>query len=141
VCRSGWSRRGRSFIRQSSRRIGTGCKLGGRPCRLLHYNEAVSLHSLHRVQAFERLGARALRVAFDDGSEQIIDFTPVLAGELYGPLQDPELFEQVRLDPEVHTLVWPNGADFDPATLHDWPLVVQELTARARAWASTSTLG
>ena len=31
------------------------------------------------------------------------------------------LFGQVWIDPEVHTLVWPNGADFDPATLHDWP--------------------
>ena len=45
----------------------------------------------------------------------------MLAGELYGALRDPELFSQVRVDPEVKTLVWPNGADFDPATLHDWP--------------------
>jgi hypothetical protein len=36
--------------------------------------------------------------------------------------------------------VWPNGADFDPATLHDWPVVVDELTARARTWDSTPTL-
>jgi hypothetical protein len=48
-------------------------------------------------------------------------------------LQDPELFGRVRLDPEVHTLVWPNGAHFDPATLHDWRTVVGELAARARA--------
>jgi hypothetical protein len=25
------------------------------------------------------------------------------------------------IDPEVYTLVWPNGADFDPSVLHDWP--------------------
>ena len=43
-------------------------------------------------------------------------------------------FSQVKIDPEVHTLVWPNGADFDPATLHDWPQHVQELTARADRW-------
>jgi len=44
------------------------------------------------------------------------------------------LFNQVRIDPEVQTLVWPNGADFDPATLHDWPMHIEALTARARKW-------
>jgi hypothetical protein len=60
-------------------------------------------------------------VQFDDQTEQTIDFRPILAGELYGPLSDLRLFNQVAIDPEVHTLTWPNGADFDPATLHDWP--------------------
>lgn len=36
-------------------------------------------------------------------------------------LRDIQLFNSVAIDPEVHTLVWPNGADFDPATLDDWP--------------------
>ena len=67
-------------------------------------------------------------------SQPTIDFTPVRAGELYGPLQDPQLFRHVRLDPEVDTLVWPN---FDPATLNGWSLVVQTITACARAWASS----
>ena len=70
----------------------------------------------------------------DDRSEQVIDFRPVLSGELFGPLRDPALFCQVRLDPEVLTLVWPNGADFDPATLHDWPDQVKALQAMARRW-------
>jgi len=42
------------------------------------------------------------------------------------------LFNQVRIDPEVHTLVWPYGSDFEPATLHDWPEVVNDLIAEAR---------
>lgn len=100
----------------------------------------MSSHPLHRVTSFERVGTHALRVEFADGSTQMIDFAPVLAGELYGPLQDPDLFGRVRLDPEVHTLVWPNGADFDPATLHDWPRVVEELATRARSWHSAPTL-
>jgi hypothetical protein len=79
------------------------------------------------VQSFERVGLHVLRVGFADGSKQTIDFSPVLLGELYGPLSDPEVFGRVRLDPEVHTQVWPNGADFDPATLHDWPTVADEL--------------
>jgi hypothetical protein len=77
-------------------------------------------------------------VKFDDGMERLIDFHPILAGEIYGPLRDPMVFNQVQLDPEVQTLVWPNGADFDPATLHDWPQHLDTLLARARKWESAS---
>jgi len=72
-------------------------------------------HQIHKVTGFERVAPITLRVEFADGSAQVIDFRPVLKGELYGPLQDPSLFDQVQLDPEAHTLVWPNGADFDTA--------------------------
>ena len=92
------------------------------------------IHPIYRVQTFEIVSAYILRVRFDDDTEQVINFQPALAGELYGPLRDLSLFNQVRIDPEVHTLVWPNGADFDPATLHDWPQYVQELAARAKRW-------
>jgi hypothetical protein len=95
-------------------------------------------HPIYRVTSYEIVGAYTLRVAFDDRSEQVIDFEPVLAGELYGPLQDQALFQQVSLDPEVHTLVWPNGADFDPATLHDWPQYRQELVTRAHHWTHSA---
>jgi hypothetical protein len=81
------------------------------------------IHALHRVTDFQVLGPYRLRVSFRDGIVRDIDFQPVLAGSLFGPLRDLEFFNQVRLDPEVHTLVWPNGADFDPATLHDWPVL------------------
>ena len=81
-----------------------------------------------------RTGAYTLRVRFDDNTDQTINFRPILAGELYGPLRDLELFNQVRIDPEVETLVWPNGADFDPATLHDWPGQEQAFRELARRW-------
>lgn len=80
-----------------------------------------------------------MSVRFDDGTQQVIDFQPMLAGELFGPLRDLAVFNQVRIDPEVHTLVWPNGADFDPATLHDWPMHVQILAARAKQWSVSRT--
>jgi hypothetical protein len=67
-----------------------------------------------------------LIVAFADGREQRIDFEPVSHGALYGPLRDLATFNAVRLDAEVGTLVWPNDADFDPAT-------------RARAWAAAAS--
>jgi hypothetical protein len=93
------------------------------------------IHPIHRVCSFQIVGPYTLRVRFDDQTEQVICFEPILAGELYRPLRDLALFNQVQIDQEVHTLVWPNGADFDPATLHDWPELLPALTAQAR-WES-----
>jgi len=78
-------------------------------------------HPIYKVQSFEQTGPYQLRIGFEDGLSRVIDFKPILWGALYEPLLNPDFFSQVQLDPEVHTLVWPNGADFDPATLHDWP--------------------
>ncbi len=93
-------------------------------------------HKIYRIVSFEPIDAFTLRMVFDDGTEQTIDFRPILAGEIYGPLQDEKLFAQVEIDPEVHTLVWPNGADFDPATLHDWPDHIDELKKMAERWGA-----
>jgi len=92
------------------------------------------IHPIYRVTSFTIIGPYTLQIDFDDLTEQRIDFSPILAGELYGPLRDLDVFNAVRLDPEVHTLVWPNGADFDPATLHDWPSLEAALIERARRW-------
>lgn len=96
-------------------------------------------HAIHRVTAFEIVGRFAVRVRFEDLVERTIDFEPMLAGGLYGPLQDPDFFRRVRLDPEVHTLIWPNGADFDPATLHDWPEYADAFASKAAEWKRSST--
>ncbi len=93
-------------------------------------------HEIHRVTGFQKVGPFTLRVEFEDGTAQVIDFQPVLAGKMFGPLADPDVFDQVRLDPEADTLVWPNGADFDPATLHDWPEEGPRLAAMAWKWRS-----
>jgi len=92
-------------------------------------------HAIHRVTGFRIVGRYTLTVEFDDGVSRRIDFEPVLHGELFGPLRDRNLFDKVKIDPEIHTLVWPNGADFDPATLHDWPEVEEQIGSMARRWA------
>lgn len=91
-------------------------------------------HVLYDVVDFQIVGDYEIRVVFDDGSQQIIDFRPVLYGEMYEPLRNLTLFNQVRLDRETATLVWPNEADFDPWTLHEWSRIVQDLEAKARSW-------
>lgn len=91
----------------------------------------MTVHPIYRVVSFQVVAPYTLRVQFDDQTEQVINFEPVLAGELYRPLRDLALFDQVQIDPEVHILVWPNGADYDPATLHDWPNQAEALAAHA----------
>ena len=41
---------------------------------------------------------------------------------MFRPLEDPQFFRQVRVDPELGTIVWPNEADFCPDLLHQWAL-------------------
>ena len=91
-------------------------------------------HRVYRVVEFEIIGPYTLRVVFDDGVERVIDFRGVLEGPIYGMLKDEGMFRRVEIDPEVHTLVWPNGADFDPETLHDWPKYEVEMRRMAERW-------
>jgi hypothetical protein len=91
-------------------------------------------HLICLVESFEIITPYTVRVGSDDSTRQVIGFLPVLRGELYGPLRDLALFNRVPLDSEVHTLVWPNGADFDPATLHEWPCCAATFAKMASAW-------
>lgn len=91
-------------------------------------------HPIYRVARFDIVGPYKLAVVFTDGTTEEIDFRPVLHGAIFGPLRDLTMFNAVTLDQEVGTLTWPNGADFDPATLHEWSAVCDELSARAQAW-------
>jgi hypothetical protein len=75
-----------------------------------------------------------LHVGFDDGASQTIDFSPVLYGGIFGALRDPDLFQQVKIDPDCRTLVWPNDADFDPATLRHWPEYLPYLLKMVERW-------
>ena len=90
-------------------------------------------HILYKVTSFVFLKPYKLRVHFSDHTEQSIDFQPILYGEMYAPLRDLDYFNQVRLDAETKTLVWPNGADFDPYVLHEWPRVVDQFSRRLLA--------
>lgn len=91
-------------------------------------------HPIYHITEFEITAPYTLRINFNDNTEQTINFEPVLHGEIYSPLRDLSVFNQVRLDPEVRTLVWPNDADFDPADLHDWPEIKDDFIQHAQKW-------
>ena len=65
------------------------------------------------------LGGYRVRLRFQDGTEGEIDLESRLWGPVFEPIKDLDLFRQFRVDPISRTLVWPNGADLAPETLHD----------------------
>ena len=54
---------------------------------------------------------------FNDGAEGEVDLQAELDGEVFGPLKDLERFKRFRVDPELETIVWDNGADLAPEFL------------------------
>ena len=56
---------------------------------------------------------------FSDGTEGRVDLSGELQGPIFEPLRDPGYFSQLRVDPELDTIVWPNGADFAPEFLYE----------------------
>ncbi len=60
-----------------------------------------------------------IHIRFSDGTEGDIDLTEELEGEIFEPLKDISYFKRFKVDPELHTIVWPNGADFAPEFLYE----------------------
>ena len=68
----------------------------------------------------EVLDEHRLWLAFDDGVEGVVDIASLVTFDgVFAPLRDPVVFAQVRVDDELGTIVWPNGADLDPSVLHE----------------------
>ena len=59
-----------------------------------------------------------LEVWFDDGQRRLIDAKPLLFGPVFEPLREPRAFAKAAIDPELGTVVWPNGADLSPEFLY-----------------------
>jgi hypothetical protein len=60
-----------------------------------------------------------VRLVFSNGEEKEVGLEMLLRGPIFEPLlYDPELFRAVRVDEELGTIVWPNGADMDPDVLY-----------------------
>ena len=79
----------------------------------------------YEITAVEHLGGHRLRLTFADGFVGDVDladrFTPP-NGPVFQPLEDVAYFARVTVDPELGTVVWPNGADLAPDVLHDQAL-------------------
>ncbi len=74
---------------------------------------------LPSVTFARRVTPSRLFLRFDDGAEGEVDIAAMVPFQgVFEPLRDPAYFAQVRVDPELGTIVWPNGADLDPLVLY-----------------------
>ena len=67
----------------------------------------------------EYCGEYLIRLTFNDGVAETIDFAQWLDGPVFEPLKDVGYFQTFFLD--GGTVTWPNGADIAPETLHELP--------------------
>jgi hypothetical protein len=71
-----------------------------------------------RVVEVKPLQGRCLWLRFHDGKVGTIELINELWGPMFEPLKDPDLFLQAKVDPELETVIWPNGADLAPEFLY-----------------------
>jgi len=73
---------------------------------------------LHDVVEVRALDGYCVYLRFGDGAEGVVDVARRVPFDgVFAPLRDPEYFRRVRVDTELGTIVWPNGADLDPLVL------------------------
>jgi hypothetical protein len=74
---------------------------------------------LKDVVKVEYLDDYRLHLRFEDGAEGVIDVSDLVKFTgVFAPLEDKAYFAQVRVNPDIGTICWPNDADLDPDVLY-----------------------
>ncbi len=71
-----------------------------------------------KVKKAEYIGGYKLKLIFNDGKEGIVDLSDTLEGEIFKNLKDKKKFKNFKLDKDLGTIVWENGADLAPEYLY-----------------------
>ncbi len=87
------------------------------------------MRELAHVTAVEVVGDHRLLLTFEDGAKGEVDLSGLQWRGVFEPLADPHYSRQVALDQELGTIVWPNGAEIAPETLHAWVTQGRSTTA------------
>jgi hypothetical protein len=66
----------------------------------------------------------------EDGSLRTVDLEAHLDGEIFAPLRDLKQFRTARLNPDLDTVVWNNGADMSPDFLYEIGMTESETPTR-----------
>lgn len=80
------------------------------------------------IEAIPLEGHR-LKVRFNDGFEGIYSVDPERRGGVFAKLQDPSVFNAVRVNPDFGCVEWPGGVDLCPTSMHEDMLAPADATA------------
>ena len=73
---------------------------------------------MHIIRNVIHVSEYKLLLSFDDGVERLVDLAEELDGEIFEPLKNIDYFKEVRVNPDLATIVWENGADMCPDFLY-----------------------
>ena len=59
-----------------------------------------------------------IEIEFNDGKKGIVDLSDELYGEVFEPLKDKNIFSKIKVDKDLETITWENGADLAPEYLY-----------------------
>jgi hypothetical protein len=77
------------------------------------------MERLPRIKTVSVLVDRKVQLQFTDGVQREVDLRPYLRGPVFEAiLKDDSVFRTVRVDAQLGTLTWDNGADMDPDVLY-----------------------
>jgi hypothetical protein len=86
---------------------------------------------MHFVRNVTYISEYKLLLTFEDGSVRLVNLKPHLDGEIFEPLKDINYFKTVRVNPDLDTIVWENGADVSPDFLYEIGVAVVEAASVA----------
>jgi hypothetical protein len=86
---------------------------------------------MHFIKSVEYVSDYKLALTFEDDSTRLVDLANELDGEVFEPLKDIAYFKTVRVDPDLDTIVWDNGADMAPEFLYEIGAPITEMALAA----------
>jgi hypothetical protein len=74
---------------------------------------------LKDIVEVEPLEDYRLHLRFEDGVSGVVDIAKLVSFTgVFAPLEDKAYFTQVKVNPDIGTICWPNQADLDPDVLY-----------------------
>ncbi len=73
---------------------------------------------MHYILEAKYLEQYKLLLTFEDQQKMVVDLENHLEGAIFRPLKNIEYFKKVKVDHELDTIVWDNGADMSPDFLY-----------------------